>query len=180
LKRRNSAIIAGGAAIVLLVVIWRPFDSGSDVDTTQFSAGGPRGPIEAGFRVNRVVDGDTVEVTRNGVRSKVRLLGIDAPESVKPDSPVECFGPESSDFATTALQGRDVVLEFDRSQSREDQYGRTLAYVWVDGVLFNEQAVALGYSERYRASRGLSWERELQRAERSASADQLGLWGVCR
>ena len=180
MKRRNSALIAGGAAIVLLAVVWRPFGSDATVDTTQFTGGGPRGAIEDGYRVNRVVDGDTVEVTRNGVRSKVRLLGIDAPESVKPDSPVECFGPEASDFATSTLQGRDVVLEFDASQSREDQYGRTLAYVWIDGVLFNEQALALGYAERYRASRGLSWERELQNAERSAGADQLGLWGECR
>jgi micrococcal nuclease len=181
LKRRNSLLVTGGVVVALLAVptVWSQLDRQTSSDVSGLANGGPIGPMETGFRVNRVVDGDTVEVIRNGVRSRVRLLGIDAPESVKPNAPVECFGPEASAFATAELLNRNVILEFDPSQPRTDQFDRTLAYVWVDGAHFNVRAIAGGYAERYRASRGLAWEKELVQAEQAARSGQRGLWGAC-
>ena len=66
----------------------------------------------------------------DGEYVSVRLIGMNTPETVKPGSPVECFGPESSEFAKAALTGEPVTLEFDDSQGMTDQYDRTLAYVW--------------------------------------------------
>ena len=145
----------------------------------------PRGAVVAGAIVERVVDGDTIHVRINGDDVTVRLIGIDTPETVKPDSPVECFGPESSDFAKEALTGQSVTLELDASQGNEDRYGRLLAYVWretPDGslALFNLDAVAGGYArERQYGSTPYEWKSELARAGQAARAAGAGLWGAC-
>jgi micrococcal nuclease len=78
--------------------------------------------------VDRVVDGDTVIIDIDGEQVRVRMLNIDTPESVTPDQPVECLGPEASDFTKAILpEGEEVTLQFD--VERTDQYGRTLAAV---------------------------------------------------
>jgi len=78
--------------------------------------------------VDRVVDGDTVIIDIDGEQVRVRMLNIDTPESVTPDQPVECLGPEASEFTRAILpEGEEVTLEFD--VERTDQYGRTLAAI---------------------------------------------------
>ena len=145
----------------------------------------PKGAVVAGAIVERVVDGDTIHVRVNGDDVTVRLIGIDTPETVKPDSPVECFGPEASDFAKEALTGQSVTLELDASQGDEDRYGRLLAYVWreaPDGSLslFNLDSVAAGYArERQYGSTPYAWKAELDQAGRAAQAAGAGLWGAC-
>lgn len=145
----------------------------------------PKGAVVAGGIVERVVDGDTIHVRVNGDDVTVRLIGIDTPETVKPDSPVECFGPEASDFAKEALTGQRVTLELDASQGNEDRYGRLLAYVWreaPDGSLslFNLDAVAAGYArERQYGSTPYAWKVELDEAGQRAQAAGSGLWGAC-
>ncbi len=146
---------------------------------------GPKGPTVSGLTVDRVVDGDTLHVRLGGSDVTVRMIGINAPESVKPDSPVECYGPEASDYAKAALTDRQVTLEFDRSQGRTDQYGRTLAYVWLeqsDGsrTLFNLQAVRSGNArERQYVRTPYAWKRAFTNAQRRARAAHAGLWGTC-
>lgn len=145
----------------------------------------PVGPTERGFVVTRVVDGDTVHVERDGVDLTVRLIGINAPESVKPNAPVECFGPQSSAFAKARLTGRRVLLEFDPSQGRTDQYGRTLAYVWIEqpggaATMFNRTAVLAGFArERQYGPRRPLWKPVLSDAQAQARRARAGLWGAC-
>ncbi len=146
----------------------------------------PRGETAAGLGVIRVVDGDTIHVNRAGQDVTVRMIGIDTPETVKPDSPVDCFGPEASDFAKDSLTGRTVTLEFDDSQGRTDRFGRTLAYVWVEGSggslsLFNLDAVARGYAEEQQyGPTPFAWKQEFRAAEDAARSVGAGLWGACR
>ncbi len=146
----------------------------------------PKGPTESGYVVSRVVDGDTVHVERDGTDLTVRLIGINSPESVKPGSPVECYGPQASDFAKAALTGRAVRLEFDATQGRTDQYGRTLAYLWVERpgrapTLFNRTAVQRGYAfERQYGSTPYAWKATLRRAQEQAQQARAGLWRACR
>lgn len=144
----------------------------------------PQGQVLEGV-VDRVVDGDTIKVTIDGREESVRMIGIDTPESVKPDSPVECFGPEASAFAAEALDGASVVLEFDESQGYRDRYERVLAYVWrvePDGSLrlFNEEAVesGLAIARRY-GDVPFSWEPELMAAQERATSAGRGLWSAC-
>lgn len=138
-----------------------------------------RGPISDGWRVSRVVDGDTVDVTRGPRTLTLRLIGIDTPETVHPTEPIACWGPEATDFASARLLGEPVVLEFDRSQGRLDYYGRTLAYVWTvrgKDSLFNRDAVRRGYALEYTYDTAYAWQRELVAAETAARAERLGVW----
>ena len=81
--------------------------------------------------VDRVVDGDTfVAKKSNGEQIKVRLIGVDTPETVKPNTPVQPYGKEASNYSKQHLNNKDVYLEYDKE--KEDRYGRTLAYVWLD------------------------------------------------
>jgi micrococcal nuclease len=145
----------------------------------------PKGRTVAGLPVIRVVDGDTLHVSMRGQEVTVRLIGINSPESVKPDSPIECYGPESSDYAKAALTGQTVTLEFDSSQGRTDQYGRTLAYVWLElpgggRSLFNLLAVRSGNArERQYGRVPYAWKSAFRSAQQHAQGADAGLWGAC-
>jgi micrococcal nuclease len=79
------------------------------------------------FKVLRIIDGDTVVIEQNGAPVKVRLIGVDTPETVHPNRPVEAYGREASRFTTNLLKGEAVYLEHDHQKT--DRYGRTLAYL---------------------------------------------------
>lgn len=133
-----------------------------------------------GVEVVRVVDGDTLVVDQDGTEVRVRLLGIDTPESVKPDSPVECYGPEASARTSELVTGRVVELEGDPTQDAVDQYGRTLAYVWLDDVtMLNEVLVAEGYAREYTYDQPGSHQAKLLEAQQRAQAASAGLWSAC-
>lgn len=117
------------------------------------------------------MDGDTIVVSGLG---RVRLLGVDAPESVKPDAPVDPFGPEAARFTRSRLAGQRVRLEFDTE--RIDDYGRHLAYVFLpDGTLFNALLVEVGLAVAF-PSPVLRYRRELLDAEDRARRRGAGVW----
>jgi micrococcal nuclease len=122
--------------------------------------------------VVRVIDGDTIEVERFG---KVRLLGVDAPESVDPRREVQPFGREAALYTRARLLGRRVRLEFDPVR-RRDRYGRILAYVFLpDGTLFNELLLRDGYAHVYTGHPFERMEQFLE-AQREAREAGRGLW----
>src|SRR3954469_11456806 len=106
---------------------------------------GPAGQDEDGT-VTRVVDGDTIHVALGGRDEKVRYIGVDTPETHKPGTPVQCFGPAASAFNARLLEGRSVRLRTD-AESR-DRYGRLLAYVYrrPDGLFVNAELVGRGFA----------------------------------
>ena len=114
-------------------------------------------PVEAGppaglptGMVERVIDGDTVDVRLGGDTVRVRLIGIDTPEVVDPRTPVECFGREASAKAHELLDGQSVAIEDDPTQGDADRYGRLLRYLWLpDGRLFNQEMIGQGYAFEY-------------------------------
>jgi micrococcal nuclease len=139
------------------------------------------GPAERGVVV-RVVDGDTLVARVDGSRVRVRLLGVDAPESVTPDQPVECFGPEAGDAARRLLpEGARISLETDPTQGREDRFGRRLAVVTVTGqdASVNERLVAGGYARIFRGDGRARLLPALSEAQREARRADRGLWGAC-
>jgi micrococcal nuclease len=128
-------------------------------------------------RVIRAVDGDTALVRLDGRAQYVRYIGVDTPETVKPDTPVQCFGPQASAFDHRLVDDRTVRLDFDRE--RQDAYGRLLAYVHVGGRFVNAALVRAGYArtlsiEPNTAHAGLFADL----AERAARRGR-GLWGRC-
>ncbi len=128
-------------------------------------------------RVVAVVDGDTLDVAWAGRRERVRLLGVDTPETVDPDRPVGCYGPEAAAFTQQRLQGRTVRLRFDRE--RRDRFGRLLAYVDVDGRRFNEELLAGGYARLLVIPPNGKHARAMLDQELGARSAGRGLWGAC-
>jgi micrococcal nuclease len=127
--------------------------------------------------VERVVDGDTIVVEYEGDSEYVRYIGIDTPESVKPDSPVECFGEESSDANAELVADRDARLVF--GPELRDSFGRLLAYVYVSNVMVNAEMVRRGYAETLTIPPNDARSGLFARLERQAREAGLGLWGAC-
>jgi micrococcal nuclease len=127
--------------------------------------------------VTKVLDGDTIEV-RHGARSDVvRLLGVDTPETHHPTKPVECFGPEAAAYSASRLTGRAVRLEGDVEP--RDVYDRRLAYVYVDGVRFNDELLTRGYARLLVIPPNGSHARTMLAEELEAKREGRGLWGAC-
>jgi micrococcal nuclease len=134
-------------------------------------------------KVVRVIDGDTVDVSINGNVERVRIIGINTPESVDPRKSVECFGREASAKAKEYLDGNTVELEADRTQANRDKYNRLLRYVWLDSrtVDFGKLMIATGYAYEYTYNLPYKYQTEYKQAQKEAEAAKLGLWadGVC-
>jgi micrococcal nuclease len=125
--------------------------------------------------IERVVDGDTVVLQDS---TRVRLIGIDTPETVDPRRPVECFGAEASAHAKALLpEGTRVRLEYD--VDRIDRYGRTLAYVFrvEDGLFVNLALARDGYAEQLTVPPNVAHVDDIRRAVDEARAARRGLWG---
>lgn len=124
-----------------------------------------------------VVDGDTATVDVNGKVFSVRMLGIDTPESVHPNKPVQCFGKEAAHRARQILNNQVVILEFDPSQGLVDKYDRLLAFVWMnEKAMFNSIMIAEGYAFEYTYDKPYKYQREFREYERIAREQKVGLW----
>lgn len=122
-------------------------------------------------KVIRVVDGDTIVLDGN---EKIRLIGVDTPETVHPQKPVEYFGKEASAFTKKMVEGKQVRLEYD--WQRQDKYGRTLAYVFLeDGTFINAEIIKQGYGFAY-TKYPFKYLEEFRKYEKEAKENNRGLW----
>jgi micrococcal nuclease len=133
----------------------------------------PRDAVPA--KVQRVSDGDTFVATVKGRRERIRVIGVDTPESVSPNQPDEPYGEEASDFAKHHLDGETVRLAGDAEP--RDRYGRMLAYVWLeDGTFWNALLVAEGYAQQLTVPPNVTYERLFRRLVSEARREDRGLW----
>jgi len=122
-------------------------------------------------KVKRVIDGDTLLLI-NGER--VRLIGVDTPETKHPQKPVEYFGKEAYLFTKQMVDGKEARFEFDRQ--KRDRYGRLLAYVYLlDGTFLNAEIIKQGYGFAY-TKFPFKYMEEFRRYEREARETRKGLW----
>jgi micrococcal nuclease len=130
-------------------------------------------------QVLRVVDGDTIRVRLDGRTERVRYIGIDTPESVKPGAPVQCFAKRASAANAALVAGRSVKLVGD--VERRDRYGRLLAYVYrePDGAFVNARLVQAGYARTLTIAPNVAHARELADLARAARREGRGLWSAC-
>ena len=130
-------------------------------------------------QVLRVVDGDTIRVRLDGRTERVRYIGIDTPESVKPGTPVQCFGKAASAYNHRLVEGQPVRLRFDAE--RRDRYGRLLAYVYraSDGLTVGVELVRRGFARTLTIPPNVRFaERFAALAARARQAGR-GLWSAC-
>lgn len=124
------------------------------------------------YKVTRVVDGDTIQLESG---QKLRYIGIDTPETVHPTKEDGCFGKEASDFNKQLIEGKEVRLEKDVSET--DRYGRLLRYVYLDDIFVNEYLVKEGYAVSSSYPPNVKYQEKLDEAERFARENGNGLWG---
>jgi micrococcal nuclease len=142
-----------------------------DVDFGSGSSGDSRDGL-----VTRVIDGDTIALGEE----RVRLIGVDTPETRKPGTPVQCFGKKASAFTTELLDGERVRLELDAEE--RDRYGRLLAYVTraSDDLDVNAELVRRGYATALTIPPNVRHADEYARLARQARERGRGLWSACR
>lgn len=128
-------------------------------------------------RVASITDGDTLVVDLHGRRVPIRLIGIDTPETVKPSSPVECFGPEASAFLASLLAPGTAVVVHRDIESR-DHFGRLLAYVFraADGLFVNREILVQGYARTLPIPPNLTYAREFEVITSRAQREGRGMW----
>jgi micrococcal nuclease len=174
---RGSAVLF----IAVLALVLRPWEGGGER-----RGDGPRAAIA---RVTRVVDGDTFEARVGGQVEDVRLIGVDTPETVKPGTPVQCFGPQASRFAHGLLEGRRVRLVF--GVERRDVYGRLLAYAHLvptadsptearRAMFVNAMLVRRGLARSLTIPPNDRFAPIFRRLELHAARSGRGLWGTCQ
>lgn len=133
----------------------------------------PNGKVEA--KVLRVVDGDTLKIQIADKDYKVRLLGVDTPESVSPKKEKNTKeGKIASEYTKKNLEGKDIILEFDVSPY--DRYGRLLAYVYVDGICYNEKLLEEGYAKVMMISPNVKNSKYYRQIEKQAKENNVGFW----
>lgn len=164
--------------LIFFLIIALFFVSACSKKTSDFKR---QGAGNAGFPhpVERVVDGDTIIVLIDGKSERVRLIGIDTPESVRPDYPVEYCGREASQFAKELLRGKSVRLEYD--VERRDRYGRLLAYVYTAGeggqIFINAELLKAGLATALDIPPNTKFARRFYKFQRTASEKGRGMWG---
>jgi micrococcal nuclease len=175
---RRGALRAPLFIAAVLVVLAISRGCGTDGDS-----GEPSGPIQV--RVTHVVDGDTIDVEMpGGGEETVRYIGIDTPETVKPDNPVECGGPKAHAVNERLVGGKTVTLRFDAE--RRDIYERLLAYVYLPRagpggrpLFVNAELVRLGLARTLTIEPNDSFAELFARLAARAGALGRGLWGHC-
>lgn len=146
----------------------------------QTSATMPPAPAPGYYRVAHFTDGDTLTVDMNGTNEAVRFIGIDMPETKKPDTPVQCYGPEASNFTKQTIGTQSIRLEADPMGDNRDRYNRLLRYMYLqDGTLLNRELIAKGYAFAY-TSFPFTRKADFVAAQTGAQQAKLGLWGTCR
>lgn len=160
----------GSLALLLVaaLLILRPWEGGG---------GRGEGPASAGASVIRAVDGDTIEARIGGRTEDVRYIGVDTPETVKPGTPVQCFGPRASSFNHGLVEGRRVRLVF--GVERRDVYGRLLAYVYLGRRFVNAMLVRRGLARSLTIPPNDRFAPLFRRLELRAARAGRGLWGKC-
>jgi micrococcal nuclease len=133
------------------------------------------------YTITHYVDGDTVVVDMNGTNETIRFIGIDTPETHKPNTPVQCYGPAAAAHTQNVIKaaGGKVRLESDSLSANRDRYNRSLRYVYLpDGTDLNQLNVQEGYAFYYPYF-PFSKKADFKAAEDQAIAAKKGLWGAC-
>lgn len=175
-RRHRFGTMLSIFAILLVALTWLSYrnDWIKPIDPELFTSFQP-----GTYPVKTFVDGDTLIISMNGVDETVRFIGVDTPETHKPDTPVQCYGPDAAAYTKQRIGTSKIRLVSDRLTTDRDRYNRLLRYVVLeDGVDLNLELIQKGYAFAYAfpTARNESYNAAMQQAKESKS----GLWGACR
>ncbi len=163
---------------IIMALVFAMLSIHRGLSLQQQSSAGQTGTNLGTYQVEQVVDGDTVELSIDGRRQKVRLIGMDTPEVVDPRKVVQCFGREASAQAHKLLEGQAVRLEYDVQVGERDKYDRLLGYVFLpDGSNYAEKMIRDGYAHEYTyQSQVYKYQADFKAAEAEAQSAGRGFW----
>lgn len=147
------------------------------------SSSSPSAQVQKTFLVTKVIDGDTIEIKSDGLILKVRLIGIDTPETVDPRRPVGCFGKKASAETKRLIEGKHVILTKDVSET--DKYNRLLRYVFLpigegENLFVNDYLIRQGFAKILTYPPDIKYDARFLQAEKEARDNLRGLWGQCK
>ena len=186
-KKRNKWMATVGVAVVFLFVFIFSIENNKPISKeTTLPATPAEEPknitveiapnvAEETVKVDRVIDGDTIKLESGQL---VRYIGINAPETVDPETPVQCFGKEASVENKKLVEGRTVRLEKDISET--DKYGRLLRYVYLGDIFVNDYLVRNGFARADNFPPDEKFKDQFKAAQAEAKNDGRGLWGKCK
>ena len=171
-------------AIIIIIIAAVAYLFGGE-SVLNFSGNEPGNQDFVQAVIVRAVDGDTAVVKVDGQERRVRFLGVDTPETVHPNKPVQFFGKEASNFTKESLNGRRVWLEYDANP--QDRYGRHLAYIWLNNPktinessirenMFNAKLLLGGYAKVMIIKPNKRYESEFKKFQEEARNKKLGVW----
>ena len=132
-------------------------------------------------KIAHVIDGDTVDIDIKGRTERVRLIGVNTPETKHPTKPIECFGPEASAYLTQLLP-KGTTVRIERDVEARDRYGRMLLYLYLgsNDLFINLDLSARGYGTPMSIEPNTFHRNDFVRAAAQAEAANVGLWKACR
>jgi micrococcal nuclease len=166
----------GWVGLLIVLISWLVFYSQQN---GWFRAAGTSLPQPGYYAITHFVDGDTIAVSMNGHEEKVRFIGVDTPETHKPKTPVQCYGPAAAAFTKNTIGKDKVRLVSDSLSTNRDRYDRLLRYVYLpDGTLVNERLIQNGYGFYYPYF-PFSLSAKFAVDQEQAQLASKGLWGNC-
>lgn len=195
IKNKDKKIISGVVVVLLIVIaLWTRNDdvvnyieqnydislniNGSNNENTVDVNSDVTNNNELDFpeyEVVRVVDGDTIVVNYNGNEEKVRLIGVDTPESVHPNESKNTEdGIKTSNYTKERLEGKIVKIELDVQE--RDKYGRILAYVYIDDKMYNKELLEIGYAKVATYPPNVKYVEDFAKIQAEAKENKMGLW----
>ncbi|MBX4201934.1 thermonuclease family protein [Candidatus Saccharibacteria bacterium] len=131
------------------------------------------------YAIDHFVDGDTVAVNMNGTVETVRMIGVDTPETHRPNSPVQCYGPEAAAYTKQLIGNSKVRLQADPLDTNRDRYNRLLRYVYLpDGRMVETELIRNGYGFAY-TQFPFEKSNEFAADQETAKQQSRGLWAAC-
>lgn len=170
LSKKTKKIILGLIISLVASIVAYVFDNTQVFDMSRRDTG-----TTEIVRVDRIIDGDTI-VLSDG--RKVRYIGIDTPELARGNMKAECYGAEAALRNKELIEGRDIRLESDISDT--DKYGRLLRYVYVGDSMVNEVLVREGYAEAKQYKPDVAFHELFLSDQKQARDEKLGMWERCK
>lgn len=172
-RRKYYIVLAVTLAINLFIYFYQQGTFGTNATILQTNQPGL-------YHVQNFVDGDTITVSMNGTSEKVRFIGVDTPETHKPNTPVQCYGHDAADFTKRTIGNQSVRLVSDSQSTDRDRYNRLLRYVYLtDGTLVNQKIIREGYGFYYPYF-PFTKSTVFAFSQSQAQSEHLGLWSHCQ
>lgn len=184
-KKQKKYIIQTSIALIILIpgiiagtVKKEEIFEALGIETSTKTSSQKSSAIVGEYEVVSVTDGDTFQINYNGTKTKVRLIGVDTPESVHPDSKKNNeYGKQASNYTKSLLEGKTVKLEFDVLPT--DKYGRLLAYVYLEnGEMLNEKLLKEGYAQVATYPPNVKYVENFKSIQKEARENKVGFWAT--